>query len=157
MDDGAPGRMLSAPARVFRDAIRSPASQGARPMPAILQNHYVLAVHDPRVTADFFVQALGFEVVMEPPGWIFVARDNCMIMLGECTDALPAGELGDHSYFAYLRVDDADAFHAQVIAAGIRPHSPIADKPWGLREFGVRTPDGHRITIGHIIAGRDAG
>jgi catechol 2,3-dioxygenase-like lactoylglutathione lyase family enzyme len=122
-------------------------------MSAILQNHYVLAVPDIRVTADFFVNALGFEVAMEPPGWIFVARDNCMVMLGECPDALPPADLGDHSYFAYLRVDDADAFHARVIAAGGRPHHPIADKPWGLREFGVRTPDGHRIMIGHIIRG----
>jgi catechol 2,3-dioxygenase-like lactoylglutathione lyase family enzyme len=124
-------------------------------MPAILQNHYVLAVHDVRVTADFFVEALGFEVVMEPDGWIFVARDNCMIMLGECTDAIPAADLGDHSYFAYLRVDDADAFLAQVTSAGYRPNHAIADKPWGLREFGVRTPDGHRIMIGHVLAGRD--
>ncbi|WP_420124795.1 bleomycin resistance protein [Longimicrobium sp.] len=125
-------------------------------MAAIQQNHYVLAVPDVRLTADFFVRALGFEIVMEPPGWIFVGRDNCWIMLGECPDAIPPADLGDHSYFAYLRVDDADAFYAQVVAAGVRPHHPIEDKPWGLREFGVRTPDGHRIMIGHALAGRDA-
>ncbi|HEX6040823.1 VOC family protein, partial [Longimicrobium sp.] len=64
-------------------------------MPAILQNHYVLAVHDIRMSAAFFVDALGFEVVNEPPGWIFVKRDNCMIMLGECPDAVPPSEMGD--------------------------------------------------------------
>jgi catechol 2,3-dioxygenase-like lactoylglutathione lyase family enzyme len=122
-------------------------------MPAILQNHYVLAVPDVRVSARFFVDALGFQVVNEPPGWVFVARDNCMIMLGECPDAIPAGELGDHSYFAYLRVDDADAFLAQFTAAGFQPHSPIGSKPWGMREFAIRTPDGHRLTVGHIIPG----
>jgi catechol 2,3-dioxygenase-like lactoylglutathione lyase family enzyme len=125
-------------------------------MPAILQNHCVLAVPDVRVTADFFVRALGFAIVNEPPGWIFVKRDNCMVMLGECPDAIPPADLGDHSYFAYLRVDDADAFLAQAKAAGVQPHHPIADKPWGLREFGVRTPDGHRIMIGHIIPGGPA-
>ena len=126
-------------------------------MPAILQNHYVLAVPDVRASAAFFVDALGFRIVNEPPGWIFVARDNCMIMLGECPGQIPAGELGDHSYFAYLRVDDADAFFAQVRAAGVQPTFRIEDKPWGMREFSVRTPDGHRITIGHIIGGGDAG
>jgi hypothetical protein len=25
----------------------------------------------------------------------------------------------------------------------------IADRPWGMREFGIRTPDGHRIMIAH--------
>jgi catechol 2,3-dioxygenase-like lactoylglutathione lyase family enzyme len=122
-------------------------------MPTILQNHYVLAVPDVRVSAQFFVDALGFEIVMEPPGWIFVARDNCMIMLGECPDAIPPSQLGDHSYFAYLRVDDADAFFARVTAAGVQPTQRIEDKPWGLREFSVRTPDGHRITIGHLLGG----
>jgi catechol 2,3-dioxygenase-like lactoylglutathione lyase family enzyme len=122
-------------------------------MPSILQNHYVLAVPDVRVSAAFFVEALGFQIVQEPPGWIFVARDNCMIMLGQCPDAIHPSGLGDHSYFAYLRVDDADAYLAQITARGFHPTSPIASKPWGMREFAMRTPDGHRLTIGHIIAG----
>lgn len=119
-------------------------------MPAILQNHYVLAVHNVRESAAFYVDALGFTIVNEPPGWIFVAKDNCMIMLGECPDDLAPSELGCHNYFAYLRVDDADAYHADLTAKGV-PVRAIADRPWGMREFALTTPDGHRITIGHII------
>lgn len=37
-------------------------------MSAILQNHYVLAVHDVRRSADFYVRMLGFHIVDEPPG-----------------------------------------------------------------------------------------
>jgi catechol 2,3-dioxygenase-like lactoylglutathione lyase family enzyme len=121
-------------------------------MPTILQNHYVLAVHDIRRSAEFYVQMLGFEIVNEPPGWIFVKKDHCMIMLGECPDDLPASELGCHSYFAYLRVDDADAYYADLKAKGADLLSEIEDKPWRMREFGVRTPDGHRIMIGHVLA-----
>ena len=124
-------------------------------MPTILQNHHVLAVPDRRAAATFFVQALGFRVVQEPPGWIFVARDNCMMMLGECPDAIHPSQLGDHGYFAYLRVDDADAFLAQLTAAGYAPLHPIQDKPWGMREFAVRAPDGFRLTIGHVIGAAD--
>ena len=76
-------------------------------MSKIVQNHYVLAVHDLRASSRFF-EDLGFKVTMEPEGWVFVQRDNCMVMLGECPDALPPGKLGDHSYFGYLRMDDAD-------------------------------------------------
>ena len=122
-------------------------------MPAILQNHHVLAVPDVRASAKFFVEALGFRIVNEPPGWIFVARDNCMLMLGECPGAIPPAELGDHGWFTYLRVDDVDGYHAQVVSSGVRPHSPLESKPWGMREFAVRTPDGFRITIGQIIPG----
>lgn len=27
----------------------------------------------------------------------------------------------------------------------------LADKPWGMREVGVRTPDGHRIMFGQEL------
>ena len=120
-------------------------------MPTILQNHYVLAVHDVRASAKFYVDALGFRIVAEPPGWIFVLKDNCMIMLGECPDDLHPSALGCHNYFAYLRVDDADAYRAQLTAKGVQSVRDIEDKPWGMREFGITTPDGHRITIGHKI------
>ncbi|MET0621793.1 MAG: VOC family protein [Pyrinomonadaceae bacterium] len=122
-------------------------------MPTILQNHYVLAVHDLKISAGFFVDNLGFRVAAEPPGWVFVAKDNCMIMLGECRDAIPAGELGDHSYFGYLRVDDVDRYYDELKAKGVEVSSPLADKPWGMREFGLRTPEGHRLMIGQLIGG----
>lgn len=121
-------------------------------MTTILQNHYVLAVHDVRVSAAFYVDVLGFSIAAEPPGWIFVSRDNCMIMLGECPDDLPPAELGCHSYFAYLRVDNADAWYAQCNVHDAECLGRIEDKPWGMREFGIRTPDGHRLMIGQMIS-----
>lgn len=117
-------------------------------MSPILQNHYVLAVHDVRRSADFYVRMLGFRIVHEPFGWIFVERDHCMIMLGECPDDMAPSELGCHSYFAYLRVEDADRWYRDLKAKGADLTSAIEDKPWRMREFGVRTVDGHRIMIG---------
>jgi len=121
-------------------------------MSSILQNHYVLAVHDARRSAEFYVQMLGFRIVAEPPGWIFVVKDNCMIMLGECPDDIHPSELGCHSYFAYLRVADADIYYNDLKAKGADVLSEIEDKPWKMREFGLRTIDGHRITIGHLLS-----
>src|SRR5678815_2836950 len=120
-------------------------------MATIQQNHYVLAVHDIRKSADFYVNMLGFKIVLEPPGWIFVQKDNCMIMLGECRDDMHPSTLGCHNYFAYLRVDDADSYYKDLKAKGAEFVQHIADKPWNMREFGVKTVDGHRIMIGHSI------
>ena len=120
-------------------------------MPTILQNHYVLAVHSVRESARFYVDVLGFSLVSDLGGWIFVKKDNCMIMLGECPNDMHPSELGCHSYFAYLRVDDVDAYHAQVASAGLKLLHAIADKPWGMREFAIHTPDGHRLMIGQSI------
>ena len=126
-------------------------------MAKILQNHYVLAVHDVRKSAAFYVDALGFEVASDLGGWIFVKKDNCMIMLGECPNDMHPSQLGCHNYFAYLRVDDADAYHAQLQRGGVQTLSAVEDKPWGMREFGVTTPDGHRIRIGQAIGQPAAG
>lgn len=120
-------------------------------MPAILQNHYVLAVHDVRESARFYVEALGFRITAQPNGWIFLAKDNSMIMLGECPNDMRAGELGSHSYFAYLRVDDAAAYHADLKGKGVQNVGDISDQPWGMREFALASPDGHRIMIGQKI------
>jgi catechol 2,3-dioxygenase-like lactoylglutathione lyase family enzyme len=120
-------------------------------MSTILKNHYVLAVHDVRRSAEFYVRMLGFRIVAEPDGWIFVEKDGCMIMLGECPDDMHPSELGCHNYFAYLRVTDADRYYDELTAKGADILSKIEDKPWNMREFSLRTSDGHRITVGHLL------
>lgn len=120
-------------------------------MPEIVRHHYVLAVHDVRRSAEWYMNMLGFEIMMEPEGWIFVGNKDFMIMLGECPDDMPANELGCHNYFAYLRVDDADSFYNDMKAKGADIISEIEDKSWEMREFGVRTSDGHRIMIGQWL------
>ena len=113
---------------------------------------YVIAVHDLDRSARYYQDVLGFEVRMiGDPGWRFFVRDQCVIMAGQCPDALSPHELGDHSYFAYLEVDEIDAFHQAVIAKGGTLVKPLRDEPWGMREFGIRTVDGHRIMFGQRI------
>jgi len=109
----------------------------------------VLAVRDLKVSTEYFTQVLGFDRdPIDAEGWSFLTRDNFKVMLGECSDEKPAAELGNHSYFAYLYVDGLDQFYEEVAARGAEILSAPANKPWGLREFALRTPDGHRITCG---------
>lgn len=113
--------------------------------------HYVLAVPDVAATAAWWVDKMGFALWMEPEGWKFVRRDGCSIMLGQCPDAIPPAKLGDHQYFAYVELDDVDAYHAEIVANGVETLSGPADKPWGMREMAVSTPDGHRIMFGQDL------
>jgi predicted enzyme related to lactoylglutathione lyase len=115
----------------------------------IRRGRYVIAVLDLRRSATYYRDVLGFEVLEIPdPGWRFLRRDNCMIMAGECPEALSPGALGDHSYFAYLEVDDIDELYASVVARGAEVVKPLRTEPWGMVEFGIRTIDGHRIMFG---------
>lgn len=122
-------------------------------MARIVNSRCVLAVRDLEVSRRYYRDVLGFsEEPIDAPGWSFLVRDSFRVILGECPDERPAGELGNHSYFAYWNVDDVDAFYAEIVARGAIVSSRPADKPWGLREFGLRTPDGHRITCGMTLS-----
>lgn len=113
---------------------------------------FVLAVKDLAVSTDFYSRVLGFEDLhVDAPGWRFLEKDACRFHLGECPDAIPVAETGDHSYFAYLYVDDAAALYARVNSEGAEVIKPVTDEPWGMREFALRTPDGHRIMVGQRL------
>jgi uncharacterized glyoxalase superfamily protein PhnB len=121
----------------------------------IVDSRCVLAVRDLKESTRYYVDVLGFKPdPIEADGWSFLSRDNFKVMLGECPDERPASELGNHSYFVYLMVDGLDEYHREVAARGAKVSSQPEDKPWGLREFGLGTPDGHRITCGEPIRKR---
>lgn len=119
----------------------------------MIRDHmYVLAVHDLDVSEAFYRDALGFTAQdMGDPGWRMFVRDGCRIMAGRCEDAMPPAETGFHSWFAYLVVEDADAEHARAVAAGAEITKALRDEPWDMREFGLRTADGHRLMVGHEL------
>ena len=120
-------------------------------MAQIINSRCVLAVRDLDVSTRYYVDVLGFRKdPIDAEGWSFLTRDAFRVMLGECVDERPAGELGNHSYFAYWNVEGVDELFRELEAKGIISSRP-ADKPWGLREFGLRTPDGHRIVCGEAI------
>jgi uncharacterized glyoxalase superfamily protein PhnB len=111
----------------------------------------VLAVPDLSKSVAFYRDQLGFSLDFEVEGWAFLSRDDFRLMLGQCPDAMPAHQTGDHSYFAYVSVEGIDELYLEMINKGVSAIQKPADKPWGMREFGIRTPDGHRIMFGQEI------
>ncbi|MFK3703375.1 VOC family protein [Klebsiella sp. NPDC088457] len=113
---------------------------------------FVLAVPDLQKNVDYFRDALGF-TAQWPQGadWQLMVRDGVRLMLGHCPDAISPSALGDHSYFAYLNVADVDALHDEWRQNGALILQPPADKPHGMREFLLATPDGHRLMVGQEI------
>jgi uncharacterized glyoxalase superfamily protein PhnB len=119
----------------------------------IIGSRCVLAVRDLELSTRYYVDVLGFRRdPIEGAGWAFLSKDTFKLMLGECPDERPATELGNHSYFVYLTVERLDDYFREISARGALLNSSPEDKPWGLREFGLRTPDGHRITCGEPLA-----
>lgn len=112
----------------------------------------VLAVHDLDVSGAWYRDVLGCAVEEADPGnWRFCRAGAVTFMLGRCPDVPAAGELGDHSYVAYLKVDDVDGFHRRALSAGAEVLKAPRDEPWGMRELGLRSPDGHRFILGQPV------
>jgi catechol 2,3-dioxygenase-like lactoylglutathione lyase family enzyme len=120
----------------------------------IARTRFVIAVPDLQISSAFYRDVLGFSIETIPdPGWRFYVLGNCIIMAGECRDALPPSDLGDHAYFAYLEVADIDSYHGSVRHKGAKIGKSLRDEPWGMREFSVQTADGHRIMFGSPLRG----
>ncbi|WP_428719206.1 VOC family protein [Undibacterium curvum] len=115
------------------------------------QARFVLAVTGLKVSVPFYRDQLGMDVEFEEGGWCFLSRDNFSLMLGECPDAIAPKALGDHSYFAYITVTDATALFEEFNSKLVEIMKPLTDEPWGMREFGIVSVDGHRIMFGEEL------
>ena len=122
-------------------------------MPRIADSRSVLAVRNLKESTHYYIDVLGFrrDFGDGSDGWSFLSRDNFKVRLGECPDEKPSGELGNHSYFVYLTVEGLDQLHQELSARGALVISAPEDESWGMREFSIRTPDGHRIRFGEPI------
>ena len=120
-------------------------------MAEIIATTFVLAVNDLAASVRFYTTRLGFEETLRVDGWSFLRRGACELRLGDCPDAKPMSACQDHSWFAYLHVRDAQGLFDELRASGVTLWHPLEDKLWGMREFGIVTPDGHRIVFGEAI------
>ena len=120
-------------------------------MPKLTGARSVLAVKDLRASTTFYCEKLGFSVDAQFDGWCFLSRGGVRLMLGHCPDEVPASQINDHSYFAYVDTQAIDELHGEFLARGLTALSAPESKPWGMREFMVTTPDGHRIMFGQDL------
>ena len=119
----------------------------------ILRNHYARAVHDLERSRDWYERVLGCTTeVIDEGNWLFFRRDQVTFMCGRCPGAIDPQDLGDHQYFAYLVVDDVDAFFERAAREGADILKAPRVEPWGMREMALRTVDGHRMMIAEPLA-----
>ena len=120
-------------------------------MRKVVHTRHVLAVKDVRVEANYYIDKLGFVRDFTAPGWEFLSFGDFKVMLGECADEMTAEETGNHSWFAHALIENVDEVYAEFTDRGAQILSPIGNRPWGIRDFSVVTPDGHRMTFGQLI------
>ena len=108
-----------------------------------------LEVDDLAPAAAFLREVLGFEVEVDEPemGLVLLWRDAVGLAL--VRSATPGVNATTAVYIGVTGVDD---LHEQCEARGARIVTGLADHPWGLRDFVVEMPGGHRLALGERIA-----
>ena len=108
----------------------------------------VLAVSNLELTSCWFADVLNCELVeIDAGNWVFATNGSVTFRLGSCPDEVPASSIGDHSYVAYITVDDVEELHRQALRHGATVLQVPLHQPWGRIEMVLATPDGHRLMV----------
>src|SRR5437764_298878 len=117
----------------------------------VVQTRHVLAVKDLKIEAAYYLDKLGFDRDFTAPGWEFLSFGDFKVMFVECSYDMTAESTVNHSWLDHALIENVDKIYQEFIDRGAVILSSIENKPWGIREFSVVTPDGHRITFGQLI------
>ena len=103
----------------------------------------LLMVPDVSATADFYRTVLGFktDAGVATPEYCVVWRDNAAVHLAK-GEQVPAGVR------IFFWVKDVNALYAEVTSRGGAIAVPIGTRPYGVRDFSIRDPNGVMVVFG---------
>ena len=105
-----------------------------------------LPVSDMERSIAYYQEALGLNLA-----WRTVDGSLAALATGEIEVLLLVpwtGEGAPPAQSSYVYVEDPDALCAEFQEAGADIVDPVASRPYGMRDFVVCDPDGHRFTLG---------
>jgi catechol 2,3-dioxygenase-like lactoylglutathione lyase family enzyme len=105
-----------------------------------------LPVSDMERSIAYYQEALGLNLA-----WRTVDGTLAALATGEIEVLLLVpwtGEGAPPPQSSYVYVEDPDALCAEFQEAGADVVDPVASRPYGMRDFVVRDPDGHRFILG---------
>ena len=124
-----------------------PDKEKAVPRVECERHHANLAVTDVLAAAEFYTKKLGFTLAFtwgEPPTMAGVNLGEVQIFLRQGTP----GPEGCSVYFVVGNADELYEFHR---ANDVEIVIPPGDRPYGLRDYGIRDLCGYKLDFGHYI------
>lgn len=111
--------------------------------------HPGIAVSDLAASVEYYVSKLGFTQGFlwgDPPVFAGVNLGKTQLFLsqGRPTPNLDAAA-------AYFVVEDADALYRFHLASGVPIVQSIDDRPYQIRDYVARDPDGYLLVFGHYL------
>jgi uncharacterized glyoxalase superfamily protein PhnB/predicted pyridoxine 5'-phosphate oxidase superfamily flavin-nucleotide-binding protein len=117
----------------------------------------VLGCQQVMAVAEWFRDVLGFELdparvfavdPREGASYAIVDRDGIEVHLQLRRVGGPHVSADPNAYEFYARVSDVDALHAELVGRGAKLVQPLEVQPYGMRDFSVESPEGHRLMFG---------
>lgn len=105
-----------------------------------------LPVRDMDRSIEYYQEALGFRL-----GWRTADGGLAALVSGDIEVLLLVPWSGDAPpppQSAYVYVEDPNSLCAEYQQAGADVIEPVASRPYGMRDFVVQDPDGHRFRLG---------
>ena len=115
----------------------------------------MIPVRDIKESLAFYQEQLGFTKLFDDAQWqtegityAGIVRDDIALHL----QATVEGQ-DEAAPLVRIRVENIERLHAEYAAAGVVAESgPLADKPWGSRDFGVYDPNKAALVFFETIA-----
>ncbi len=110
----------------------------------ITRSEPIFAVRDVQASVAFYRTVLGGQNEWfwgDPPAFAGIRLGQVQVMFNQQPELALKIEGHQHHFFTEL----LDEQHAAHLAAGAPIIEPIANKPWGIREYTVRDPDGYHL------------
>jgi predicted enzyme related to lactoylglutathione lyase len=107
------------------------------------QSAPLLLVPDVRATADFYRGVLGFksDPGADTPEYSVVWRDNAAVHLAQ-------GQHAPTGVRIFFWVNDVDTLYEEVVQRGAAIAVPIGTRPYRVRDFTIRDPNGVMVVCG---------
>jgi len=117
-------------------------------MTALLSCRPNLEVTDLGPLVTFLRDVLGFSVDLNEEEMGLALLTHGPVGLAVVRTATPGVNA---TTACYVEVAAVDALHDRCVAAGATIANPLTDHPWGLRDFVVEVPGGHRVAFGQRL------
>jgi uncharacterized glyoxalase superfamily protein PhnB len=112
--------------------------------PAVLEAAVpILSVTDLSEALDYYEWVLGFQIGWkwgEPARLASVCRDRVEVNLS--SDATAGVSK------VYFQMAGVDAYYNHITTAGAKVAVPLADRPYGMRDFRIIDPSGNELSFG---------
>jgi len=112
------------------------------------QIHPKLPMRNKEQTKTYY-QQLGFTISADYGDYLIVQKDSIEMHFFAFAELDPLTNYGQ----VYIRTNDIDQLYQSLLekAVAIHPNAPLAEKPWGQKEFALLDPDHNLLTFGQAI------